>query len=123
MERNREVGLFVLFAVLLFAFAYYFIYASSTPVPPSRNYDEFAQCLTEKGIKMYGSGWCSHCNDQKNLFGSSFDYVDSKDCDAVRSECIAAGVKYYPTWVINGIKYTGAKSIQELSSLSGCELE
>jgi len=31
-------------------------------------YDEFAQCLTDKGVKMYGAYWCPHCQAQKALF-------------------------------------------------------
>src|SRR5690242_11019622 len=29
----------------------------------------FAQALSASGTKMYGAFWCSHCNNQKALFG------------------------------------------------------
>ncbi|UCD02656.1 MAG: hypothetical protein JSV63_02590 [Candidatus Aenigmatarchaeota archaeon] len=90
--------------------------------PKEGKYDEFAQCLTESGAAMYGTSWCSHCNDQKNMFGQSFSYIDFTDCDA-SDLCREAGVRAYPTWIINGVHYTGSKSLQELSSLSGCSLE
>lgn len=32
-------------------------------------YDDFAKCLSEKGVKFYGAFWCSHCANQKAMFG------------------------------------------------------
>ena len=37
--------------------------------------EEFAQCLRERGVTMYGADWCPHCQDQKTLFGSAFALV------------------------------------------------
>ena len=86
-------------------------------------YDVFAQCLTEKGIKMYGTGWCSYCQKQKDSFGNSFKYVDFVDCDKDKQECLSAGVQGYPTWNINGENYPGLQSLERLAQLSGCELK
>lgn len=88
----------------------------------SGEYDEFATCLTEAGVTMYGTEWCSHCKNQKALFGNSFRLVDYVDCDREKQECVNAGVKGYPTWKINGQNYPGEQSFQRLSELSGCEL-
>ena len=30
-----------------------------------------AKCLTSKDVKMYGTSWCPHCNNQKEMFGVS----------------------------------------------------
>ena len=86
-------------------------------------YDEFAQCLTEKEIKMYGTGWCSYCQRQKDAFGSSFKYIDFVDCDKDKQECISAGVQGYPTWKINEENYPGLQSLETLAQLSECELK
>jgi hypothetical protein len=85
--------------------------------------DSFAQCLTDKGVKMFGTEWCSHCKNQKAEFGSSFEYVDYIDCDADKTACIQAGVEGYPTWQINGQNYPGKQPLGKLASLSGCELD
>ncbi|MFH1400946.1 MAG: hypothetical protein ABIH41_05485, partial [Nanoarchaeota archaeon] len=37
--------------------------------------DDFARCLTQSGATMYGASWCPHCNDQKEMFGSSVHLV------------------------------------------------
>ncbi len=85
-------------------------------------FDEFAQCLTSKGVIMYGTDWCPHCKEQKALFGKSFQFIDYRNCNLKREECTAMGVQGYPTWLINGEKYAGERSPEILSKLSGCSL-
>lgn len=85
----------------------------------SGEHDEFAQYLTGQGVKMYGTEWCSHCKNQKKLFGNSFQYIDFVDCDKNKQECLTAGVQGYPTWKINGQNYPGEQSFEKLSQLSG----
>jgi len=67
-------------------------------------YDSFAQCLTEKGVKMYGTEWCSHCKNHKD-------------------ECSKARIEGYPTWNIDGINYPGEQQLYKLASLTGCSME
>lgn len=84
--------------------------------------DSFAKCLTDKEVKMYGTEWCGFCNRQKNLFGDSFQYIDFIDCDDNADLCQNAGVNGYPTWVIDNENYPGLTPLEQLASLSGCEL-
>ena len=42
--------------------------------------DAFAQCVAEKQAKMYGLYWCTHCAEQKEMFGSSFQYIPYVEC-------------------------------------------
>lgn len=86
----------------------------------SSEYDSFAQCLTEKGAVIYGTQWCSYCQSQKEMFGSSFEYINYVDCDFERSKCDKAGVRTYPTWQINGELYTGQQTMYKLASLAKC---
>lgn len=85
-------------------------------------YNAFAECLNSKGVVIYGTGWCPHCKEQKALFGKSFKYVNYVNCDNNRQECAAAGVRGYPTWVINGTSYPGKQALEGLSAFSGCSL-
>ena len=85
-------------------------------------YDEFAKCLTDNGVKMYGAYWCSHCQNQKKEFGKSFDYVDYVECTENEFECKNAGVTGYPTWTVDGTNYPGEQTFARLSELSGCPL-
>ncbi|MGB3365633.1 MAG: vitamin K epoxide reductase family protein [Thermodesulfobacteriota bacterium] len=83
-----------------------------------------AKHLRQNGARMYGSYKCPHCNTQKALFGGASKYVDYVECDPAgpdtRSQiCFSRGIMSYPTWEINGKYYEGAKSLTELSQLSG----
>ena len=87
------------------------------------NYDEFANCLTDNGVIMYGTDWCSYCQNQKSQFGNSFKNVAYVNCDNNPQACTNAGVQGYPTWYINGETYSGEQSLETLAQLSECPLE
>jgi len=88
----------------------------------------FAQCLSAKQIKIYGAYWCPHCADQKEVFGSAFQYVAYVECGikgsrAEAPECMQAGVKRFPTWQFSdGERKEGTMQLKALSEKSGCSL-
>jgi len=85
--------------------------------------EDLAKCLTEKGVVMYGSAYCSHCSAQKSEFGNAFEFVTYVECTEEQSKCLEAGAQYVPMWKINNQNYFGAKNLSELSRLSGCEFK
>ncbi len=94
-------------------------------------YDNFAKCLAEKNITMYGAEWCVHCQNQKKLFGNSFQYVPYIECPENTKLCIDKGVEGYPTWIFpstnsgqapEGKKFEGEQTLEKLSQESGCAL-
>ncbi|OGL95743.1 hypothetical protein A2348_03895 [Candidatus Uhrbacteria bacterium RIFOXYB12_FULL_58_10] len=91
-------------------------------------YNEFAQCLADQGARMYGTWWCSHCQNQKDLFGSAFSNVDYVECSpggtkTMSKECKDAGVEGYPTWIFaDESKASGEQSLQSLSDKTSCLL-
>ncbi len=91
--------------------------------------DAFAKCTAEHGAKMYGAFWCPHCKDQKELFGSSFEYVNYIECGvkgdlrAQSPACKNAGISHYPTWEFaDKTRIEGNESFQSLSDRTGCAL-
>jgi uncharacterized membrane protein len=72
-----------------------------------------AEHLTDKGALFYGASWCPHCQEQKRLFGASASRLPYIECSPAgpntpqAPSCNAAGVKSYPTWVINGRSFPG----------------
>ena len=74
---------------------------------------------------MYGAFWCSHCHEQKQLFGKeAFKQIDYIECDPKGKNpqpnlCQAAKVASYPTWVINGQSVSGTQSLEKLAQMSG----
>lgn len=91
-------------------------------------YDEFAQCVTDAGAKMYGAYWCGHCTNQKDGFGKSFDLVDYTECDprgsnSNQAACQANGITGYPTWIFaDGTRKSGFVPMPELALRTGCSL-
>jgi thiol-disulfide isomerase/thioredoxin len=85
--------------------------------------DDFAKCLTSKGVTMYGAEWCGHCKNQKELFGDSFKYINYVECPNNQDLCKAMGITGYPTWVVNDNLNPGEQTLETLSSLSGCPLK
>ena len=103
--------------------------ATITGFPDSKNIDfgSFAKCLSERGAVMYGAFWCSHCKQEKDLFGDSFQFINYVECDkngenANPSECVEKDIIGYPTWIIDGIKQEGFQSLEQLSKYSNCKL-
>jgi hypothetical protein len=90
--------------------------------------DAFARCLGTKGAKMYGAYWCPHCADQKDLFGSSFEYAPYIECGIKGSQaeaqvCVDAGVKHFPTWTFaDGARVEGEHALEFLGEATGCPL-
>ncbi len=112
---------FLLAVIIAIGIAYYLT------SPKEGKYDEFAQCLTEKDVVMFGTFWCPHCQNQKALFGSSFKYISYVECDPRGSNsnpelCEENNVESVPLWIINGTRYVSEQSLQELSLASGCPL-
>lgn len=85
-------------------------------------YDDFAQCLSDNGVVMYGTRTCGVCSMQKEVFGDSFQYVNyiayNEDPDLFHEKNISS----VPTWEIDGEFHVGLKTIEQLSDLTGCAL-
>jgi uncharacterized membrane protein len=84
-----------------------------------------ARHLKQVGVKEYGAYWCPHCYEQKQLFGkqaySEIPYIEcaADGKNAQPQACVDAGVKGFPSWVINGQLSSGIKTLEELADLTG----
>ena len=115
----------VIAAIIVVAVACVYYFAR---IRGATRYDDFASCLAQKQVKMYGLYWCTHCAEQKELFGSSFQHVTYIECGIKGSRdeapvCKDAGVKNFPTWEFpDGSRKEGAQPLQVLSDKTGCTL-
>ncbi len=87
---------------------------------------ELAKHLTQTGTKMYSAYWCPHCYEQKQLFGKeAWEQVTNIECvaDAKKNPqpelCTKAGIKGFPTWIVNGKLDPGMKKLAKLAELTG----
>ncbi len=87
------------------------------------NVDDFAKCVTNKGLTMYGAVWCAHCINEKKAFGNSFKFINYVECPDNIQLCSDKGVNGYPTWIdAVGKKYEGEQGLAGLARITGCEL-
>mmetsp|Transcript_12734 Transcript_12734/g.24030 ORF Transcript_12734/g.24030 Transcript_12734/m.24030 type:complete len:84 (+) Transcript_12734:3205-3456(+) len=72
---------------------------------------------------MYGAFWCSHCLEQKEVFGKeameNFPYVECfpagwKKGTKEAAACESNDVRGFPTWIINGEKIEGDQTLEDL---------
>ncbi len=126
---DKNVKIFVSVIVLLFALVggLFFLNKSTTPTGPGK-YDEFATCLKDKGAVFFGAFWCTHCQAQKKMFGTSqklLPYVECSTPDAKgqTQECIDKGVVSYPTWrFTDGSELKGEIPLAQLAEKTSCVL-
>lgn len=97
-------------------------------------YDAFAQCLYDSGMRMYGSQTCSFCERQRQLFGVSSRFIQEIECDPRNPDseyerCIDKGISRTPTWIFEDEKGedvyrfdSGVQSLEKLSEVSECEI-
>ncbi len=96
-------------------------------VGPSK-YDDFAQCLAEKGAFVYEAWWCSACAAQEEQFGTAYRHVPKKECAAAGQSssfalCEEDGITSTPTWRYpDGSLNPGVHPMSALSEIYGCEL-
>ena len=90
--------------------------------------DQFAQCLSSSGVKFYGAFWCSHCQNQKALFGNSKKYLPYVECSTLDAKgqtqaCIDKKIPSYPTWEFtDGSRLSGEIPLSQLAEKTSCEL-
>jgi glutaredoxin len=123
MKISKNILFFWIGAVLIALGLLIGLWLWQSPQDSAGNLDEFAQCLSQKGVVMYGLESCSHCQNQKKLFGSSFQYVNYIECRAEPGRCLENEIQQVPAWVFpDGKKLEGEQSLEKLSQASGCRL-
>ena len=120
----KKILTILIVAIVVIGLGYLVFFA---PAKPGK-YDDFAQCLGEKGAVFYGAFWCPHCSEQKAMFGRSaakLPYVEcsTPDGQGMLPDCTEKGVKVFPTWQFANASTTeGVVSLENLATITSCEL-
>jgi hypothetical protein len=118
----RKGAIFGAIAALVLIAWYFAMYR------PSHKLDAFAKCLTQNKAHMYGAFWCPHCQDQKEKFEASFEYVNYTECGiqgarGITQQCKDVGIQRFPTWFFgDNEKREAVLSLEDLSQKTGCPL-
>lgn len=102
-------------------------------VIPDENHETrkvWIECMKEAGLEMYGSFQCRVCGRQRNLFGTSFEFVEEIEChpkgeDPQTQRCLENDISITPTWVIekDGVvidRLEGYQNLETLGEITGC---
>lgn len=90
-----------------------------------------AKRLHSVGAKMYGAFWCSHCLEQKQMFGrEAMQIIDYVECfpegagkgKTIAKMCSDAAIEGFPTWIINNKVLSGEQELSNLAEASGFPL-
>lgn len=82
--------------------------------------EDFAKCLSEKGMVMYGVDTCEYCQTQKKMFGSAFSKVNYINCEFEQSTCAKENIFTYPVWTYQGKQFAGILFFPDLSKITSC---
>jgi hypothetical protein len=84
-----------------------------------------AEYLAEHDVKFYGAYWCSHCQQQKSLFGavaaSKLPYIECAEGgeNSQRQLCKEKNIQMFPTWAIKGKFMPGTLDLKKIAELTG----
>lgn len=125
LRKNRGIGIVIGIAIVLIVGGVFM----QRRVVPKIDYTSFARCLTTNGVKMYGAYWCTHCQQQKELFGEAVKELRYIECGvpgdvrAQNLECQQAGITGYPTWEFSdGSRIRGEVSFEQIAEKTKCVL-
>ena len=122
-KKIKNWGIFLVIIAVVVLIGYWMTLQSNAP----GKYDEFAQCLNDSRVTMFGAFWCPHCQQQKEAFGNSFKLINYVECsNSDRSQntlCDSENIDGYPTWEFaDGTRRGGFIPLETLADLSGCSL-
>ena len=122
-EKSKKINLkkYSILLILILIVVFSTLTAYSYIKKPGE-YDDFAKCLNDNGVVVYGNDYCSYTNQQLNFFGKSKQYLNYVKCVDNEKLCNDKGVDITPTWEINGKMYEQVQSFEALSSLSDCDI-
>lgn len=124
MKKKKELTFWIVIALVLVALLGWGMVNNAAP----GKLDQFAQCLKDKGATFYGAFWCPHCQNQKQMFGSSAKLLQYVECSTPDGKgqlaiCKEQNVTSYPTWrFADGSELTGEVPLSQLASKTSCTL-
>mgnify|MGYP001571635365 FL=1 len=127
MNNNVKIFILVIGLLILGTVGTVLLQLNSVSSGPGK-YDGFATCLKDKGAVFYGAFWCTHCQSQKKLFGSSQKLLSYVECSSLDGQsqlqiCKDKKITGYPTWTFaDGTSLNGEIPLQQLADKTSCVL-
>ena len=65
----------------------------------TQNMEEAAKCISKKST-LYVQLGCHACQEQEEMFGDSYQYINYVDCYTFPNKCMENNIRATPTWII-----------------------
>ncbi|MFH1787720.1 MAG: hypothetical protein ABH811_02945 [archaeon] len=111
MKKGNLITILIIMFIIILA---YFIINRQHPETPN----QVAECIGKNSI-LYIQLGCHACENQEDMFGENYQYLNKIDCFYERNKCDE--ITATPTWKIKGEFYEGVQSIKKLKELTGCD--
>ena len=119
MSKTASITIFIITILILGGG----LFLATKKNPAVGNLDDFAKCLTSKGMTMYGAYWCPHCLNIKKLFADSFQYIQYVECTVSVKTCTDQNVSGYPTFIFSdGTRLEGEVGLSDFAQKTSCTL-
>ncbi len=125
-KSNHKKAIFSAVAIVVLVLLFYLVTNSITKytgysISSTKN-EEFTDCLNSKDITLYinSENPIETLKDFKSH--EYFPSIKIINCLGDIDSCETNGLQDFPTWIIDGKKFSGDISPNELSKISGCEL-
>lgn len=115
--------LLIAFVIILFVLINHWVGKPVEKVIQEKDisYEDMIKCIG-KNSQLYVLSGCLACDKQENHFGENLNHLNIINCAIYREECKKREIFSVPTWIINGEKIRGFRTIVELKELTGCVL-
>jgi hypothetical protein len=127
--KKRWLSLMVQMLLMLFLLMAGIKFFWGANMPPQKEHktatvttEDFANCLKQSGLIIYGSDTCGACQNQKRMFGKAFESLNYVNCDFRSEICSGEGVTSYPTWKKDQQAIVGVQKFSKLSEISQCQI-
>ena len=94
---------------------------------PAPDLVAFAKALDAAGVQYFGTAWCFHCTDQKQLFedgGHYLPFIEVTHPDRTINQAgIDNDITSFPTWIFqDGTRLLGSHPLATIEQLSGIDI-
>lgn len=130
MDTKLKWGIIIVVALAVIMGGFFWLQSSQQA--QASKLDTFASCIADSGAKFYGAFWCSHCQNQKAMFNTTFETAADKlpyiecstpDTNGQLEICKTEEIDTYPTWKFaDGSVHEGEATMQQLAEKTNCPL-
>jgi hypothetical protein len=117
----------VSFSILIVLIGVFFVVTNNVSkyngLSVSNGETKFQKCLSTQDIKLFINTESTDESIKNTGLFDNIQYFKIQNCFTNNQICLDNGVSDFPTWIINGNKYSGDITESQLSEYTSCSLK